>query len=218
MDVHPDLIRRRFALSGLASTLLLATGCSKTAKPAAKTLPREATLLCLGDSLTFGLGAAAGTSYPQVLEQLTGHVVQNAGINGDTTAGALARLPGLLQGNAPGLVLVSIGGNDFLRNMPLEGTRNALRQIVQMAAASTQTVLIAQPRPVLTALVTGSLKDHDLYAEVAAETGVPLFSDGWSYVLSRPELRSDEVHANTQGYRVFAERLAEWLREKRYVA
>lgn len=218
MDMLPHPLRRRLVLGSLGSALLLATACSRTAKPKAQTLPKEATLLCLGDSLTFGLGAAAGASYPQVLEQLTGHVVQNAGINGDTTAGALARLPGLLQGNAPGLVLVSIGGNDFLRNLSPEGTRSALRQIVQMASASTQTVLIAQPRPVLMALATGSLKDHELYAEVAAETGVPLFSDGWSYVLSRPELRSDQVHANTEGYRVFAERLAAWLRERKYVA
>lgn len=218
MNFPPHPLRRRLVLASLGSALLLAAACSRTAKPTAQTLPKEATVLCLGDSLTFGLGAAAGSSYPQVLEQLTGHVVQNAGINGDTAAGALARLPGLLQGNAPGLVLVSIGGNDFLRNMPLEGTRSALKQIVQMAAANTQTVLIAQPRPVLMALATGSLKDHELYAEVAAETGVPLFSDGWSHVLSRPELRSDQVHANTEGYRIFAERLAGWLREKKYIA
>jgi len=218
MAVHLHPLRRHLVFGSLASALLLATGCSKTARPTAKTLAREATLLCLGDSLTFGLGTASGSSYPQVLERLTGHVVQNAGINGDTTAGALARLPGLLQGNAPGLVLVSIGGNDFLRSMPLEGTRNTLKQIVQMAVANTQTVLIAQPRPVLMALATGSLKDHEVYAEVAAEAGVPLFADGWSYVLSRPELRSDHVHANTEGYRIFAERLAEWLRERKYVA
>jgi lysophospholipase L1-like esterase len=64
----------------------------------------------------------------------------------------------------------------------------------------------------------GSLDDHAVYAEVAAETGVPLFAGGWSYVLSRAELRSDQIHANTEGYKVFAERLAEWLREVKLVA
>ena len=45
-----------------------------------------------------------------------------------------------------------------------------------------------------------------------------MFEDGWSHVLSRPELRSDQIHANAEGYKVFAERLAAWSREKKFVA
>jgi len=215
---HYHKLQRRLLLAGMASALMLAAGCSKKSRPQGKTLPKEATLLCLGDSLTFGYGAAAGAGYPQQLEQLTGYVTQNAGVNGDTAEGALARLPALLQQNTPGLVLVSIGGNDFLRNMPLERTRAALKSLVQTAAASTQVVLVAQPKPVLLAAATGSLNDHEVYAEVAKETGTPLFEGGWSYVLSRSELRSDQIHANAQGYKVFAERLAAWLRDMKFLA
>lgn len=219
MPYSPDhKLQRRLLLAGMASALVLAAGCSKKAKPQGKTLPKEATLLCLGDSLTFGYGAAPGAAYPQQLEQLTGYVTQNAGVNGDTAEGALARLPALLQQNTPGLVLVSIGGNDFLRNMPLDRTRAALKSLVQTAAASSQVVLVAQPKPVLLAAATGSLNDHEVYAEVAKETGTPLFSDGWSYVLSRGELRSDQIHANAEGYKVFAERLAAWLRDMKFLA
>lgn len=218
MPTSPVFLRRQLLLGGMTSALLLATACSRSDKPPVRTLPKEATLLCLGDSLTFGMGAALGAAYPQVLEQLIGHVVQNAGINGDTAEGALARLPALLQANTPGLVLVSIGGNDFLRRLPPERTRAALTSIVQTAAASAQVVLIAQPEPALMALATGALKDHEVYAEVASTTGVPLFAGGWAQVLSRPELRSDQIHANAEGYKVFAERLAAWLREKKYVA
>ncbi|MEP6772710.1 MAG: GDSL-type esterase/lipase family protein, partial [Polaromonas sp.] len=211
-------LQRRLLLAGMASALALGVGCSKTAKPQGTALPKEATLLCLGDSLTFGYGAPDGASYPQQLERLTGHVTQNAGINGDTAEGALARLPALLQENTPGLVLVSIGGNNFLRNMPLDGTRAAIKSIVQTAAAGTQVVLIAQPKPVLLSAATGSLNDHEVYADVAAETGTALFAGGWSYVLSRSELRSDQIHANAEGYKVFAERLATWLRDMKFVA
>jgi len=210
--------QRRLLLGGAAAALLLAAGCSKKAKPQGKTLPKEAVLLCLGDSLTFGYGAVAGSGYPQQLERLTGYVTKNAGLNGDTAEGALERLPGLLQENTPGLVLVSIGGNDFLRGLPLERTRAALKSIVQTAAASAQVVLIAQPKPVFIAAATNSLSDHEVYAEVARETGTPLFAGGWSYVLSRSELRSDQIHANAEGYKVFAERLAAWLREMKFLA
>jgi len=218
MHAPANTFRRHLLLGSLASTLLMATGCSKSAKPQGKTLPKEATLLCLGDSLTFGFGATAGAGYPQQLQQLTGYVTQNAGINGDTSDGALARLPALLQQNTPGLVLVSIGGNDFLRSLPLAGTRAALKSIVQTAAASAQVVLIAQPKPVFLAAAAGSLSDHEVYADVAKETGTPLFAGGWSYVLSRSELRSDQIHANEAGYKVFAERLAAWLRDNKFVA
>jgi acyl-CoA thioesterase-1 len=218
MSANTLLPRRRLLMGGAASALLLAAGCSKSAKPKAQTLPKEATLLCLGDSLTFGYGAAAGTSYPEQLEALTGHASKNAGLNGDTSEGALARLPGLLAGNAPGLVLLSIGGNDFLRKWPEERTRAALTRLVQTAAAATQVVLIAQPRPELMAAALGSLNDHPVYAEVAAATGVPLFEGGWAHVLSRTELRSDQIHANSEGYKVFAERLADWLRKQKFIA
>jgi hypothetical protein len=65
MHLPANTFRRHLVLGGLASTLLVAAGCSKSAKPKSKTLPKEATLLCLGDSLTFGYGAATGGSYPQ---------------------------------------------------------------------------------------------------------------------------------------------------------
>lgn len=218
MPSSPDhKFQRRLLLAGMASALVLAAGCSKKAKSQAKTLPKDAVLLCLGDSLTFGYGAPSA-SYPQQLEQLTGYVTKNAGINGDTAEGALARLPALLQENTPGLVLISIGGNDFLRNMPLDRTRAALKSLVQTAAANAQVVLVAQPKPVFLSAATGSLNDHEVYAEVAKETGTPLFSDGWSYVLSRSELRSDQIHANAEGYKVFAERLAGWLRDMKFLA
>jgi acyl-CoA thioesterase-1 len=219
MPSSPDhRLQRRLLLAGMASALMLAAGCSKKARPQGKALPKEAVLLCLGDSLTFGYGGGAGGAYPQQLEQLTGYVTKNAGINGDTAEGALARLPALLQENTPGLMLVSIGGNDFLRGMPLERTRAALKSLVQTAGAGAQVVLIAQPKPVVLAAVTGSLKDHEVYAEVAKETGTALFEGGWSYVLSRGELRSDQIHANAEGYKVFAERLAAWLREMKFLA
>lgn len=217
-SLRPDTTRRAILLAGLTAGALLATACSRKAKSIAQTLPKEATLLCLGDSLTFGYGAAGGASYPQVLEQLSGHVTQNAGVNGDTAEGALARLPGLLEANTPGLVLVSIGGNDFLRGVPVERTRAALLQILQKAAAASQVVLIAEPRPDALAAASGSLKDHEVYAEVAAEAKVPLFAGAWSAVLSKAKLRSDPIHANTEGYKVFAEQLDAWLREQKFIA
>jgi len=176
-------------------------------------IPRGATVLALGDSLTFGYGATPETSYPAELARLTGWNVVNAGISGDTSAGALERLPALLQEHQPRLVVVSIGGNDFLRRMPVADTRSNVRAIcTQVAAGGAQVLLVGVPEPTALAAVARSLGDHALYAELAKELKVPLHAGGWSAVLSDPALRSDAIHANARGYALFAQGLAETAR------
>ena len=207
---HPRGSRRRLLASGAAVVLLSA--CGKRA-PKAQALPAGSTVLALGDSLTSGVGATADTAYPTVLQALTGWQVVNGGVSGDTTAQALARLPALLQDHQPKLVIVSIGGNDFLRQMSAGTAKSTIREISRTAqAGGAQVLLVAVPQVSLLAAGTGSLKDHPLYAELAEELKVPLHAQGWADVLSRPELRADTVHANAQGYRQFAEGLVQTLR------
>jgi acyl-CoA thioesterase I len=173
-----------------------------------------ATVLALGDSITFGTGASPETSYPTVLAQLTGWTVVNAGVPGDTSAGALARLPGLLQEHAPQLVLVSIGGNDFLRRLSATETRANVRAICQQAAAGgAQVLLVGIPELSMLAAVARSLSDHPLYEEVAKELKIPLHAQGWAKVLGDPNLRSDPIHANARGYAAFAQGLEQTLRK-----
>jgi acyl-CoA thioesterase-1 len=169
-------------------------------------------VLALGDSLTSGVGTSPDTAYPAVLARQTGWKVVNGGISGDTSAQALARLPALLAQNPPRLVIVSIGGNDFLRRQSASDTRQNIRKICETALASgAQVVLVAVPE--LTALAAvGRLSDHPLYAELAQELKIPLHSKGWSEVLAQPDLRSDTVHANQAGYARFAEGLAALLK------
>jgi acyl-CoA hydrolase len=140
-----------------------------------------------------------------VLASLTGWSVVNAGIPGHTSAQALERLPGLLAEHAPALVIVSIGGNDLLRRQDEGVLRDNLRRILAAVRdAGAQALLVAVPRPTLSARVTGSLDDHPLYAEIAAEAAVPLHAEGWSAVLADERLRSDAIHANAAGYEAFA--------------
>ncbi len=176
--------------------------------------PAGATVLALGDSITFGMGAAPDSSYPSVLARLSGWNVVNAGVSGDTSAAALARLAPLLQEHSPRLVLLGIGGNDFLRRLPDAQTRANIRTICRQAtAAGAQVVLIAIPEASPVSAVMWSLGDHAMYAEIANELKLPLYESGWSKVLSDPALRSDPIHGNAQGYEAFAKGLFAGLRE-----
>jgi len=186
-------------LLALGSAVVL--GACGRRKPQATTVSAGATVLALGDSLTYGTGAAPDASYPAVLAGLSGWHVVNAGVPGDTSAQALQRLPALLQEHEPALVLVSIGGNDLLRRLPEADTRANLQRICELAlASSAQVMVLAVPRPSVAAAFTGSLSDHPLYAEVSGALKLPLHERGWSSVLADEALRADAIHANARGY------------------
>jgi acyl-CoA thioesterase I len=205
-------MRRRALLGAAAATALLGS-CGKRRSARVQPLPAGSVVLALGDSITYGTGAAPEAAYPAQLAQLTGWHVVNAGVPGDTSAQALARLPGLLAEHQPALVIASIGGNDFLRRLPEADTEVNLRRIAALAReAGAQVLLVAVPRPTLAAAVGAGLSDHPLYDRVAAELALPLHAGGWAHVLGNEQLKSDQIHANAAGYRAFAEGLATSLR------
>ncbi|MCE2659701.1 MAG: GDSL-type esterase/lipase family protein [Rubrivivax sp.] len=202
--------------SGVAAALVGLgglTGCGSRRALKGRPVPAGARVLALGDSLTFGTGATPETAYPAVLGELSGWEVINAGVPGDTSAQALARLPALLEQHKPALVLLSIGGNDLLRRQPEDTLRENIRRIVSLVqAAEGQVLLVAIPRPTIAARVTSSLDDHPLYGELSEALKVPLHRRGWSDVLQDAQRRSDDIHANAQGYRDFANGLMATLR------
>ena len=105
-------------------------------------------------------------------------------------------------------------GHDFLRRLPPAQTRANIRAICEQArAAGAQVVLIAIPEVSAVAAVARMLGDHAMYDEIATELKLPLHEGGWAKVLSDPALRSDPIHANAQGYELFADGLARRLRE-----
>ena len=201
--------RRQFLIS---SAILTLAACGKR-RNRTQALPKDSTVLALGDSLTYGYGAAPAAAYPMQLAELTGWKIINGGVSGDTTADALARLPGLMQ-RQPKLVIISIGGNDFLRKLPESTTRTNIGRIIQtVQAANIPAVLVAIPHFTVGALF-GKLSDHPLYREIAEQYRLPLMSGAWSEILGDRDLKSDQIHANAAGYRLFAEKLYAFLKEQ----
>jgi lysophospholipase L1-like esterase len=81
--------------------------------------------------------------------------------------------------------------------------------------AGAQVLLVAVPQPSIGAALGAGLSDHPLYERLADELAQPLHAGGWSRVLGDDKLKSDQIHANGEGYRVFAEGLAATLRERK---
>ena len=201
---------RRQTLTLLAAMSLAA--CSRRRKHTG--LPRGSTVLALGDSLTYGFGANPDEAYPPRLAAVSGWHIINAGQSGDTSGGALARLPPLLREHNPRLVIISIGGNDFLQRLPEQETRANITAIIATCRdAGADIILVGEPGISLGAAL-GYPGDHNLYADIAAAERVPYYQGGWSKVLGKEALKSDQIHPNAAGYAAFTENFATWLQEE----
>jgi acyl-CoA thioesterase-1 len=190
----------------LALFALIVVGCGEDAKLAR--LPADAVVLAFGDSLTYGTGAAEAESYPAQLERLIGRRVVQAGVPGEVTAQALARLPQMLDEHSPKLLLLCIGGNDFLRRLGLRQAEANVRAMVKLAKSrGIDVVLIGTPEP------GWMLSAPAFYAEIAEEFRVPYEEAVMAEVLKESALKSDAIHPNARGYRLIAERLAARLKQ-----
>jgi acyl-CoA thioesterase I len=189
-----------------AVVLLLVWGCGE--RPKLERLPGDAVVLAFGDSLTFGTGASEAESYPAQLEALIGRRVVRAGVPGEVTAQALARLPGALDEHAPRLLLLCIGGNDFLRRLGNPQAERNVREMVQLAKSrGVAVLLIGTPEPGF------SVSPPAFYADIAKELRVPYEGGIIGEVLIDRALKADPIHPNARGYRVIAERVAQKLKQ-----
>jgi lysophospholipase L1-like esterase len=186
--------------------LVFIGGCGE--RPKLERLPSDAVVLAFGDSLTFGTGAAEEESYPAQLEKLIGRRVVRAGVPGEVTAQALTRLPLALDEHAPKLLLLCIGGNDFLRRLGNRQAEANVRAMVRLAhSRGIAVLLIGTPEP------GWWVSPPAFYAGIAKEFRLPYEEGVIAEVLKDANLKSDQIHPNARGYRVIAERVAGALKD-----
>lgn len=169
-------------------------------------------ILCLGDSLTAGYGLDPLQAYPALLQKKIAWLgwnfkVVNAGVSGETTAGGLRRLDWVLKQRIDVLVL-ALGGNDALRGIPLETSRQNLSAILSRSKAR---------YPGIQLVVAGMLippnwgreyftRFRSLFPELARQHGaqlVPFLLEG---VGGNPELNfPDGIHPTAVGHEIVAE-------------
>ena len=165
--------------------------------------PVRPSLLVLGDSLSAEYGLRRGTGWVALLEQklqaekIRGGVV-NASISGDTSSGGRARLPALLAQHRPTLVVIELGGNDALRGLPLDMTRDNLLAMTRLAQQSGAKVLLLGMQVPPNYGRDYTQRFARMYAEVARTTRaalVPFFLKG---IADAPDsqawFQADRIH------------------------
>ena len=165
----------------------------------------------VGTSLTAGLGLEPDDAYPALLQRKADSVglhvdFVNAGLSGETSAGALRRIDWLLRGPAD-VVVIESGANDGLRGLNVDSTRANLRAIIGKvkAARPRARILLAQMEapPNLGAKYTAAFSA--MYQDVAKEEGIALMPFLLQGVAGVTRLnQGDGIHPNEEGEQIVA--------------
>ena len=159
----------------------------------------------LGDSLSAGYGIKIQEGWVNLLAQRLategyGYRVVNASVSGETTQGGLARLPRALETHKPAVVIVELGGNDGLRGLPLNASRDNLDRIIGLArAAKARVLLVGMIIPPNYGPRYGQ-EFRDMFTGLAAKYPVAFVPFLLDQVALNPGLmQADGIHANARG-------------------
>jgi acyl-CoA thioesterase-1 len=173
-------------------------------------------IVALGDSLTSGHGIGRDLAFPAVLQEKLAaagfnYEMINAGVSGDTSTGALRRLPRALDGDVR-VLIVSIGANDGLRGVPIATLKSNISQIISTAhERGISVVLCGMETPPLRGM-DYSIAFHTAFTELAAKYKVMfvpfLLKD---VILDASMLQPDHAHPNAAGARRIADNVWPYL-------
>ena len=228
--MHPS--RRQMVAAHLSVCLSLfltiaigsaASGCGRR-EPASNAAPATADasaspsktdderpkIVCLGDSLTAGLGLVETQSFPSLLQQKVdedgySYEVVNAGVSGDTSAGGLRRLDWALQENVRVLIL-ALGANDGLRGLSVGEMKENLSKIIEAAQQRNVNVILAGMEAPPNYGTEYAAAFRQAYREIALRYRVlfiPFLLDKVAGVASLNQ--ADGIHPNREGAVIVAD-------------
>jgi acyl-CoA thioesterase-1 len=201
------------AICGIALCLCLFSPTifgETTAPTPAATAAR--TVVFLGDSLTAGFGLPPTEAFPALIAEKIRAAglpfqVENAGLSGDTSAGALRRVDWLLQRPIDVLV-IGLGGNDGLRGLPIKSLKANLQAIIDKVKAKNPAVKIViagmQLPPNLGADYAANFER--VFSELAQENHAVLIPFLLEGVGGHRDLnQQDMIHPTAAGHRIIAD-------------
>lgn len=177
-------------------------------------------LVVLGDSITAGYGLDKEQAYPALLQAKfdsakEAWAVVNGGVSGDTTAGGLRRLPWLLREKTE-LLLIALGGNDGLRGLKLEQTRENLAKMIDLAREKQPGIMIIIAGMRMPDNMGEDYKKGfaEIFRGVAKEKGAGLLPFLLEGVGGEAKLnQEDRIHPNEEGQKILAETVWKSLRQ-----
>ena len=165
-------------------------------------------IICFGDSITSGEGLSRKEeAFPSILAEFLGREVINSGRAGDTTSSAFKRLEKDVLSKDPYMVILELGGNDFLQRIPLETSLKNLEKII----------LKIQERGAICVLIDISCgfllsSYRKAYQDLAQKTGSIFVPGVFRGIFDDASLKVDFLHPNPFGHKIIAQRIYKAIR------
>jgi len=185
-----------------------------------KNAPRSVKILAFGDSITAGYRLPQKQAWPALLQMeliknnIAAEVI-NAGVSGDTSAQGLRRVDWVLSRGPYDLILLGLGANDGLRNLPLKQLEANLSNLVdRFSTPSSKVVLLGMKLPSNQNLQYR--QDFEaLYKKIATEKSLQLYPFLLEGVATEEMLNlDDQIHPNADGHKKIAASLAAFLKQE----
>ena len=169
-------------------------------------------IVFLGTSLTAGLGLDPDQAYPALVQQKLDsaglpYVAVNAGVSGETSAGARRRVDWLFR-EPVAVLVIETGANDGLRGQNVDTLRANIQAIIDRAKQQTPGPCIAlvQMRTPPNYGFGYARRFREVYPELAEKNDVVLMPFLLEGVAGRGSLnQTDMIHPNVAGQRKVAE-------------
>lgn len=158
-------------------------------------------IIAFGDSLVAGVGSDEGGGFVKMLSDDLGISIINLGVPGNTTLDGLARISDLDRYD-PKVVILLLGGNDFLRKVPEEETFQNLGRIIDEIHKRGSAVILLGVR-------SGVLRSrhNERFEELSERYGTAYVEDILSGIFGQSELMDDSIHPNDRGYRIISDKI-----------
>jgi acyl-CoA thioesterase-1 len=198
-------------------SLALTFACAAASSVAAHDGAAAPRIVALGDSLTAGQGIGLVKAYPAVVQEWLDEArleltMVNAGVNGDTTSRAVARLDRALTGDVR-ILIIGLGANDGLRGVPIAQLKANLSRIIETAQGRGIAVLLCGMEALPVHGWDYSVAFHMAYRELAERYRVPLVPFMLTNVIGNPEMmQRDRIHPNAEGARAIAQNIWPYLK------
>ena len=182
----------------------------------------EHKILVFGDSLSNAYGIEKKASWVALLKkriksQNVNAIVINKSISGETTAGGLRRIEGILESDKPTIVILELGANDGLRGLSLEKMSSNIEQMINLSKAHKAKCLLVGMHIPPNYGPEYTNRFHEVFTNLAAKTNskfVPFMLEGFE--LNDDFFLSDLIHPNERAQPIILETI--WKKLKMMIA
>lgn len=214
---------RSFLLLTFAASLAFVSACgvstaekqalnsNERRQPPASSVSDRPKIIAFGDSLTAGFGLTEKESYPYLLQEKLNadgykYEVVNAGVSGETSLGGLERIDWVLEMENVEILILELGANDLLRNVPVKNMKANLDKIIRKAKEKNVKVLFCG---MLAPPTSGSDYQRDYtnaFPDLADEHKVEFLPFILENIALKKELnQADGIHPNAQGAKIMTD-------------